>query len=154
MKVKRNPAATQLVSSQNAKNFHTFLLMQQLAAKEIGQRLALARKEAGMSQEDLAELVDVSKRSLQNHEAGTFIPYKHFRAYAEALNRPVGWFLHGDATPEEGAEDAVERIETQVLELAAMREEDRAERERLQESVDLLLRRLGEEPPHSQADTP
>lgn len=94
--VKRNLATAQKLSSQNAKDFHTFLLMQQLAAKEIGQRIAQARKEAGMNQDELAELVDVSRRSLQGYEAGEVIPYKHFRTLAEVLNRPVGWFLHGE----------------------------------------------------------
>lgn len=113
------PAATK------GRNFRTFLLMTQLQAREIGARLALARKEAGLTQEQVAELSGVSKRSLQDYEAGVTIPYRHFRELASIYQRDVEWVLHGtEAAPvdllgevsasvamiEEGMADALERL--------------------------------------------
>lgn len=66
-------------------------------AKEVGQRIAQARAEAGgMSQEELAVLVGLSKRSVQAHELGEVIPYKFLRDYERALAKPAAWLLHGD----------------------------------------------------------
>ncbi len=117
-------SSAQKPSSHNAKNFRTFLLMQQFAAQEIGQRIAQARKESGaMTQEQLAELLNVSTRSVQDYEAGSTMPYKVLPRLEEIFKKPIGWFLHGDPDPVEGgAGDALAEIreqlavQTQVLE--------------------------------------
>lgn len=72
--------------------------MQQLAAEEIGARIAQARNEAGgMTQPQLAELLDLSLRQVQNIEAGETIPYKYFQRLEQIFpSRTMGWFLHGD----------------------------------------------------------
>ena len=62
------------------RTLRTFLLMQQFAAQEIGARIAQARRECGgMTQEQLAELLNISTRSVQDYEAGITIPWKHFQ---------------------------------------------------------------------------
>jgi transcriptional regulator with XRE-family HTH domain len=100
-------------SSQFAGNFGTYLLVQQLAAKEIGARIAQARNEAGgMTQPELADLLDLSLRQVQNIEAGTTIPYKYFRRLEEIFpDRPLGWFLHGDEATRPGAGEVDERLD-------------------------------------------
>ncbi len=71
--------------------------MQQLEAKEIGERIRQARKErGGMTQDDLAALALISKRALQEYEGGVRIPYKHLPDFSRILNRPTEWFLYGD----------------------------------------------------------
>ena len=112
----RTPAAT------NARNFRTFLLMQQFEAQAIGARIRQARREAGMTQEDLAEVSSFSKRSLQDYEAGVTIPYRNLRELAAILRRSVAWFLHGaeaDRLPEEDAAlaDRMAALEAQLQEL-------------------------------------
>lgn len=87
-------------SATNLRNFRTFLLMQQFAAREIGARIAQARREAdGMTQEELADALNVSKRSVQEYEAGNTIPWKHFSRLEEIFERPLSWFLHGEEEP-------------------------------------------------------
>lgn len=78
------------------RDFRTFLLMAQLEAKAIGGRIQRARKEKGMTQEDVGDIATFSKRSLQDYETGVTIPYKHLRELSAILDRPVEWFLHGE----------------------------------------------------------
>lgn len=84
-------------AATNDRNFHRFLLMAQLEAKAIGARIQQARLEAGMTQEQVAEIATFSKRSLQDYEGGVTIPYRHLREIGQLLDRPVEWFLHGRA---------------------------------------------------------
>jgi transcriptional regulator with XRE-family HTH domain len=92
------------------RNFHTFLLVQQLAAKEIGARIALARKEAGFTQEELAVTSSFSQRSLSNYESGVSIPYKHLRELSRLLQRPTEWFLYGEEEPDETVSEQLAEI--------------------------------------------
>lgn len=91
-------------AATNARNFRNFLLMQQFAAQEIGVRIAQARREAdGMTQETLGDLIGVSKRQVQNYEAGSTIPWKQMREIAKITGKEVDWFLHGDQVEREPA---------------------------------------------------
>jgi transcriptional regulator with XRE-family HTH domain len=85
------------LSSQDARNLRTLLLLNVFEAEVIGERIARARTEAGLTQEELAELIGVSTRSLQGYEAGAVKPYRHMAKLSSTLNRPVAWFLHGSA---------------------------------------------------------
>lgn len=118
---------TQNPSATNDRNFRTFLLMQQFAAREIGERIARARKEAdGMTQEQLAETLDVSTRSVQDYEAGTTIPWKYFSRLEEIFRRPLGWFLHGEEAPQQmptaALGDRLDQIQKDIAELRALLE--------------------------------
>lgn len=96
-KSRRSYALPKETSATNLRNFRTFLLMQQFAAAEIGARIAEARKLAGaMTQEELAEALNVSTRSVQDYEAGKTIPWKHFHRLEQIFKRQLEWFLHGD----------------------------------------------------------
>ena len=129
-----NPNATRTFKSAHpssattTRNFRSFLLMAQLEAREIGARIKQARKERGLTQEELAELCDVSTRALQTWEGGAVTPYRHFKDLARLLQRQEEWFLYGDPpAPAEDAElgevkDRLERIESrleQVVQLLA-----------------------------------
>ena len=126
----KKPAAT------NARRFRTFLLMQQFDSRAIGSRIAQARREAGgMLQEELAELLDVSKRSVQDYEAGVRIPWKHFQQLEVIFKRSLEWFLHGDeaaepspSEPSSGNQAAMisqlARIEAALEALVAQLEQD------------------------------
>lgn len=113
MGVAQKPSAT------NLRNFRTFLLMQQFAAREIGARIAQARREAdGMTQDDLADALNVSKRSVQEYEAGNTIPWKHFSRLEEVFEQPLAWFLRGEERSDEETKQLDERLE-EVERLAA-----------------------------------
>jgi transcriptional regulator with XRE-family HTH domain len=71
--------------------------MQQLEAEAIGKRIRQARNErGGMTQDELAAMALISKRALQEYEAGVRIPYRHLPEFSRILNRPTEWFLYGD----------------------------------------------------------
>jgi transcriptional regulator with XRE-family HTH domain len=89
----------------------------QFEAKEVGGRIALARNEAGLTQETLAEMASFSKRSLQDYEAGVTIPYKHMREISRLLAKPVEWFLHGES---DSARETAETIEALTGRLEAL----------------------------------
>lgn len=121
---------TQKASATNLRTFRTFLLMQQFAAREIGERIALARKEAGaMTQQQLAELLNVSTRSVQDYEAGTTIPWPYFQRLETIFKHSMMWFLHGD---EDGQPAEVQRLLQELSESV----------DRLAESQGLMLDRL------------
>jgi PAS domain S-box-containing protein len=65
---------------------------------EIGARLALARKQAGLTQKALAEKLGVTRRSIQGYEAGSVVPYKHLDRLGELLGETPAWFLGGEQT--------------------------------------------------------
>lgn len=135
----RNRGAAKKVSATNLRTFRTFLLMRQFAAQEIGARIAEARKlSGGITQEQLADLLNVTPRTVQNWEAGETIPWKHFQGLTAALGEPMEWFLSGDAeAPEdspatgglgevflERLEGVVERFEVAVDRLEQTRPEE------------------------------
>lgn len=124
------------LSATDARNLRTLLLLNVFAPEEIGARIAQARIEAGLTQEELAALIGVSTRSLQGYEAGAVKPYRHIERIAEALDRPVSWFLHGDQPEPDQSE--VSRLADEV---AAMR--------RLVERLLELADRDDEEPPQA-----
>jgi len=83
-------------------------------AGAIGARVAQARKEAGaMTQPQLADLLDLSLRQVQNIEAGITVPYKHFSRLEEIFpGRTMGWFLYGgEATSEPDEALLADRLE-------------------------------------------
>jgi DNA-binding XRE family transcriptional regulator len=59
----------------------------------IGRRIARARAAARLTQQDLAERLGVTRRSVQGYEAGKVAPYRHLDRLAAVLNRPKSWFL-------------------------------------------------------------
>jgi transcriptional regulator with XRE-family HTH domain len=80
-------------------------------AAAVGRRIMLARREAGgMTQETLAELLCVCKRSVQAYEAGQRIPYRHLPRLSEVFERPASWFLHGEEDARSGPPDRDDEI--------------------------------------------
>lgn len=80
------------------------------AAREIGKRIIAARKEfepGPISQQELADLIHVSQRSMQAYEAGEVIPYRKLKDIAAVLNKPAAWILHGERASDPVGELAV-----------------------------------------------
>lgn len=70
--------------------------MRQDGEGTIGRRIAQARREAGLTQEELGQLIGVTTRSIQGYEAGSVIPYRHLRRLEEVTGKPRGWLLYGE----------------------------------------------------------
>jgi transcriptional regulator with XRE-family HTH domain len=127
----RSQGARKKASATNARNLRTLLLLNVFEPEEIGDRIKQARDRAGLRQEDLADLIGMSTRQIQNYEAGESKQYAKLRAIAEATGVRVEWLLHGD-------EETVSRDE----ELHALREELGEVRGELAEVHRLLEERL------------
>jgi transcriptional regulator with XRE-family HTH domain len=99
----------------------------------IGWRIARARKESGLTQEELAALIGVSPRSIQGYEAGKVVPYRRLRRLAEVTSRELGWILEGEPVAQSAvSSEVVERIVTLVEEVSAEAQRIRAVSERLE----------------------
>ena len=112
-------------AATNSRNFRTFLLVSQFEARAIGERIKRARNEAGLTQEEMAELAEFSKRSLQDYEAGNTIPYRHMREIGAITRKPVEWFLYGDDPEVSDLSKRVDQLQEQLDEvLALLREQN------------------------------
>lgn len=131
-RVRQESAATKV------RNLRTFLALAELELKEIGQRITLARKKAGLTQDDLAAMASFSKRSLSDYERGVTEPYRHIREIARLLHRPPEWFLYGESEEDGEVAARLDRIEQVQGETAEL----------LRELVS-RLRQVGEESPPS-----
>jgi len=68
-----------------------------LSSKEIGEKVRLLRKHAGMTQEKLAELVGVSFQQIQKYENGsTKLNTDKLQKVANALKVPASAFFEED----------------------------------------------------------
>ena len=68
-----------------------------LSSKEIGEKIRLLRKHAGMTQERLAELVGVSFQQIQKYENGsTMLNTDKLQRVANALKVPASAFFEDD----------------------------------------------------------
>lgn len=86
-------------------------------AREIGERIALARKEAdGMTQRELADLIGVTERSVAAYEAGDVIPYRFMRQLEQLLNRPASWLLYGEHG--QTSDEAIAKLQRQQDEMS------------------------------------
>jgi len=61
-----------------------------------GARLGAARRQANLTQRELASELGVTVRTLQNYEAGRFVPYRHMHRITSLLGCTVDWLLHGE----------------------------------------------------------
>lgn len=109
------------VSATEARNLRTLLLLSVFEPERIGARIATARREAGLTQEELGDLVGLSTRSVQGYEAGDVTPYKHLDKISEVVGRPVSWLLRGDEEiDEEASGPRLARIEKQLAEIRGL----------------------------------
>lgn len=132
--VARNPG-----SATKTRNLRKLLLavMEEAAEKDpaaVGARIAQARREAGLTQDELSDLIGVGMRQIQYYESGDSNPYRTLRRISEATGKDIGWLLHGESVSESIADEVVPRLEA-VEEAQA----------RIESALRELLRRLPDE---------
>lgn len=83
-------------------------LMAELEEAAISERLQHARKQAGLTQQQMADLLQVHKRSVEDYESklpDKPVPYDRINEWARLTKTTPEWLLHGDdraaATPAE-----------------------------------------------------
>jgi transcriptional regulator with XRE-family HTH domain len=117
------------------------------ADETIGRRIAQARREAGMTQDQLAEALGVTKRSVQGYEAGKVIPYRYLDGLTQATGKSREWLLRGDS------DEPVSALGEVGERLVALVEQIAEEAERIAGVASRLESRLDERssPPGSRA---
>ena len=116
-RVKHTDRTAHLSAATNLRSFRSFLLMAQFEAREIGARIALARNEKGLTQDELASMASFSKRSLQDYETGETIPYRHFAELGRLLGKPHEWFLYGEKEPEPTTAEEFRSLQAELAEV-------------------------------------
>lgn len=71
------------------------LLMDELQEGAICARIKKAREEAELSQDQLAELLGVIKRTIQNYESER-VPWRSLGKIGEITGKSTKWLLHGE----------------------------------------------------------
>jgi transcriptional regulator with XRE-family HTH domain len=70
-----------------------------LTSKKIGERIKRRRRELGISQESLAEILGVTYQQVQRYENGTNkLNVENIQAVADILSVPVSYFFEPDKT--------------------------------------------------------
>ena len=108
---------------------HVAQLMAELDRATISDRLGRAREEAGLTQTEMAELLSVHWRTVQNYESPkeNVVPFDLLDEWARITGRPKEWLLHGSeaVVAADDRLDAIEerlgRIEEQLARLLEQR---------------------------------
>jgi transcriptional regulator with XRE-family HTH domain len=103
-------------------------------AAGVGERIAQARLELGLSQRELGMRIGRSERSIQGYEAGYILPYGKLAELEQILQRPAKWFLYGDHA-EDSADDGREEL---LLEMRQLLDELEAALEEVRAAVTRL----------------
>jgi transcriptional regulator with XRE-family HTH domain len=93
------------------------LLVAQLDPEGIRARIREARKAAGLTQQEMADALEVHKRTVENYERFRVPDYKMLNQIARVTDRPLEWFLHGAGVSED------DRLDAALAELGAVREQ-------------------------------
>lgn len=95
--------------------------MDQELQAEICARIKQAREEAGFTQPEMADLLEMSARGYQNYES-IRVPFRKLARIADLTGVSQRWLIHGD--PEETTPPAtITRLEAQVADLKELQEE-------------------------------
>ena len=83
-------------------------LLAELERAEISSRIKQARTEAGLTQQELADLMQVHWRTIQTWEQDQRVPWDRLEDIGKATGRTRDWLLHG--RDEQPAPDQTELI--------------------------------------------
>ena len=96
----------------------------------IGRRIAQARKEAGLTQRELADQVGVTLRSVQAWERGEAHPYRHLPVLQRVLGRDAEWLVGGPSADSAEKQPATIRLNVRRAEQVLDTGDDRELSER------------------------
>lgn len=84
-------------------------------ASSVGQRIKQARREAGLTQAELAGRLGITQRSVQLYESGDVVPYRRLERIGAVCGRSSQWLLYGDAVLHDESSQALrERLHDRV----------------------------------------
>jgi transcriptional regulator with XRE-family HTH domain len=95
-------------------------LMAELDRAAISLRLGQALQEAGITQQEMAELLHVHKRSVEDYVSPkiTTVPFDRLDEWARIARTTKEWLLHGDQ-PEPATVEEIRQLRSDVAELRA-----------------------------------
>lgn len=94
--------------------------MAELQKAEITARIRQARKEAGLTQPEMAKLLEVAIRTYQNYEDDR-VPWDLMGRLSDVTGRSLRWLLHGedDAEPSQQVMLRLDRLDRKLDKLLA-----------------------------------
>lgn len=98
-------------------------LMAEISAAEIGGRIKQARHEAGLSQHELADALQLHYRTVQNWESRanpTMPEWKRLEDIAGVLGVSKEWLLHGDAAGDPALSEQVNALREELAEIRTL----------------------------------
>lgn len=104
--------------------------------RQICARIKQARIEAGLTQEDMAGLLNVTGRAIQNYESRR-VPFRRLEEIAKLTAVSQEWLLRGDTRSQEVDSELLVDVAEAVTELGRSQES-------VHKKLDLLLARLAE----------
>jgi transcriptional regulator with XRE-family HTH domain len=104
--------------------------MAELQKRDITKRIRQARQEAGLTQPQMADVLDVAGRTYQNYEDDR-VPWALMGRISDVTGRSLRWLLHGedDAEPSMEIMQRIGRLEIS--------------QERIEAKLDALARHVG-----------
>ncbi len=94
------------------------------ADTRIGTRIAKRRHQLGMTQEDLADALNVSKSTVANWETGKHLPIRHMGAIEQALGIQLDGTESSPSASREELRDQLRRLEDLAREVRARLDEE------------------------------
>lgn len=92
----------------------------QLEREQILARLQQARKEAGLTQQEAADVLGVHKRTIENYE-NNHVPWDKLNELAGLYGKLVEWFLRGEDAALEPTQSArLDRLEEGLAEVRGL----------------------------------
>lgn len=123
--------------------------MAELDRAAISVRLGQSRQQAGLTQEEIADLFEVHWRTVQNWESpkNDAIPWRNLDEWASTTGVSKEWLLHGETQPLTGAAAQLTAVEGRLVEIAGTLERleaklDRNDASERLEAIEADLRAL------------
>lgn len=83
-----------------------------------GQRLKLARKEAGLSQKDLGEQLEITDKAVSTYEVGRAHPsFEMMKQISKITQKPIHYFDVDVDITEPNLEEKLDKIEAELREI-------------------------------------
>jgi transcriptional regulator with XRE-family HTH domain len=83
---------------------------------KMGDKIKTARKQIGLSQKQLAEVLEVSDKAVSSYEVGRATPpLETLREISRITYKPVSYFINPEHSEEDDLESKIQIIEKELL---------------------------------------
>lgn len=90
-------------------------------SRTLAQKIKKARKEAGFSQKELANLLKLSDKAVSSYEVGRALPgLPTLKELSKITYKPITYFMNDGETTEETIQCKIQFIEKELAEIKAL----------------------------------